>query len=50
MNRQGDGQGTFGEFEPVALVLRNLEMVGDEVELLARHAEGRMVVDFHDGA
>src|SRR5438105_1738907 len=50
MNRQRDGQRAFGIFEAVAFVSRNLEVVSDGIELLARHAESRMVVDFHERA
>ena len=47
MNRQGHGHGALGIFEPVALGVRDLQVVGHQVELLAGHAESRMVVDFH---
>ena len=47
MNRQGDGHGALGVFDPVALGGGHLQMVRHQVKLLAGHPESRMVVDFH---
>ena len=35
----GDGDRALRQQQTVALVLGNLEMIGDDVELLARHVE-----------
>jgi hypothetical protein len=44
---QGDGHGAFGEFESIPVVLRDLQAVGDDIELLAGHVEGGVLVNFH---
>src|SRR6185312_13309097 len=37
----------LGKFQPRAFGLGNLEIVGDDIELLASHPKRRVVVDFH---
>ena len=44
---QGDGHGTFRVFEAGAFIVRDLQPVRHQIELLARHAKRRMIVDFH---
>jgi hypothetical protein len=46
-NRQRDRHGTFWKFQARAIFLQNLQTVGDQIKLLARHVESRMVVNFH---
>jgi 3-deoxy-D-manno-octulosonic-acid transferase len=41
----GDGEGAFGKLEPAAVVVRDWQQVGHEVELPLRQAEGRVRVD-----
>ncbi len=45
VDRAGDDDGALGKQEPVALVLGDREMVGDDVELLARHLEHRAGIE-----
>jgi hypothetical protein len=47
---QGDGHGAFGELEAGAFVLGNLPVFGHQIELLASHAKGRVIVNVHAGS
>ena len=47
MDRHRHGQRTFGNLEPIAVVGGDLEIVGYQIELLARHAKRGMVVNVH---
>ncbi len=48
-HRHGDGEGALGIFQPVTFVRRDVQPVRHEVELLAGHVEGRVVIDVHGG-
>ena len=47
MNRQADRHGTLWVFQPGAVILRDLQIIGHLVELLTSHVERRIVVNFH---
>src|SRR5262249_43494990 len=46
-NRKRYRHGPFGIFYPIPLRLRDLEVVGHKIKLLAGHSECRMVVNVH---
>lgn len=45
--RHGNREGTFWKLEPFTFAGGNLETVGNQIELSARHLEGGMVVNLH---
>jgi hypothetical protein len=47
VNRKRYRHGPFWELDPAALRVRHLQMVGDQVKLLAGHAKSRRIVDLH---
>jgi hypothetical protein len=47
MNRDGDTDRSLGKLEAIAIVLRDIEIISHQVELLAGHAKGGMIIDFH---
>ena len=47
MDRHRDDDRPFGQQQPVALVRRDVEMVGDDMELIARHGEDRSGKERH---
>ena len=49
MDRHRDDDGALGQQQPVALVERDVEMVGDDMELVARHGEDRSGKQRHRG-
>ena len=49
VDRHRDDDRPLGQQQPVALVERNVEVVGDDVELVARHGEDRSGIERHRG-
>ena len=47
VNRQRDGEGTFRIHESIAIVLIDLQVVGDNLELVTGHREHIVVVNAH---
>src|SRR5690349_12922541 len=47
MNWKRDGHGALGILDPVTFANWNLEIIGDLIELLASHVEGRVIVNLH---
>src|SRR5688572_28543216 len=47
MNGDGDGDRTLGIFQAVAVIRRDLQVIGHQVELLAGHAKRGMVINVH---
>ena len=47
MDRQRNRDRSLWIFDPRSIVLRNLEIIGHDIELLAGHVEGRMIVNLH---
>ena len=47
MDRAGDGDRALRIEQPVALVVRDVQVVGDDLELLAGHVEHRAGIDRH---
>src|SRR5205085_4537939 len=45
VDRQRDGHGTLREHQAIAIVRIDLEVIGDDLELVARHLENFVVVD-----
>jgi hypothetical protein len=46
-NWECHAHGTFGIFDSVPFVFRNIEPVGDQLKLLAGHIKCRMRINFH---
>jgi hypothetical protein len=44
---QRHGHGTLREHQPIAIVRIDLEVIGDDLELIARHLENFVVVNAH---
>ena len=47
VHRQGDGHGALRKHEPIAIVRIDLQVIGDDLELVAGHLEDFVVVDAH---
>jgi hypothetical protein len=47
VNGQGDGHGAFGKLQAAAFIVWHLQPIGDQIELPARHAKRRVIVNFH---
>ena len=47
VNRQRDRDGALREHEPIAIVLIDLQVIGDDLELVASHLEYFVVVNAH---
>jgi hypothetical protein len=47
MNRQYNGHGTLRELDTSTFRFGNLQVIGHQVKLLARHPKCRVIVDFH---
>ena len=47
-NRQSNRHRSFGEFKPPSFRFGDLQMVRDEIKLLASHPKSGMVVNFHN--
>ena len=47
VNRERDGDGALREHEPVAIVLVDVQVIGDDLELVASHLEHFVVVNAH---
>ena len=47
VNGQSDRHGAFRKHEPIAIVLIDLQVIGDDLELVARHLENFVVVNAH---
>ena len=49
VDRHRDDDRALGQQQPVPLVEREVEVVGDNVELVARHGENRSGIERHRG-
>src|SRR3954462_13085864 len=47
VHRKGDGHGALREHEPIAIVIIDLKVIGNDLELVARHLENFVVVNAH---
>jgi hypothetical protein len=47
VDREGDRHRALGEHEPVAVVLVDVQVIGNDPELLTGHSEDFVVVDVH---
>ena len=48
MYRQSHGDGALGVRRPFPVVLINVQVIGDDAELVARHFENFVVVNSHN--
>ena len=49
VDRQRDGHGALGKFEALAVAVGNLQPVGDQVKLPARHLKSGVIINLHGG-
>src|SRR4051812_21617151 len=47
VHRKGDGHGALREHQAIAIVLLDLKVIGDDLELVARHLENFVLVNAH---